>query len=269
MSDDLPPKEIQATSDALTSYWNILTGEQPDTPQEFLPENSAAKAGLGRTREYEYSDYPNNLIKKAILFKKATFKDLDNRTGDWSSLEVTGSVNSLRYTTKGVDLPDITTRVSAEGKTLERVNDEIDIVYETLKNIKNYFDNAENLNENTTLVDAFGGFAKKQYGTEHLESLDYSSELNNGNIKVRTKWNDNSQTEKKRYDVGGTGDGSTKYLKLLIHTPNNAQSARDQTTCTLRISDKTTVDKFKTILNEHMKKLKPVYQAAISGTSNN
>ena len=268
MSDNLSPKEIQATSDTLTKYYNLLTNENPDTPQKFLPKESAAKHGLGRTLEYKHIDYQKDLDVKAILFKKATHDDIIKLSGGWADLNPTGPVTSLRYTTKGVDLPDITTRVSAEGKTLKRVNDEIDIVYNLLNDLQRYFNNSENITENTTLVNAFRGFAKHQYGTEHLESLDYLSELNDGDIKLRTKWNHKSTANKKRYDVGDTGDGSTKYLKLAIHTPNNTQYTRDQTTCLLRISDKTPVDRFKSILDEHLKKLEPVYQAAISETSN-
>ncbi|NOR84655.1 hypothetical protein GQ473_00915 [archaeon] len=262
MSKTLSLEEME-TGSALIEYWNILTGKESNTPQNFSKETSNVKCGIGRTLEFKSKYDITDLENKAILFKKATDNDVTNRdVGNWSSLNVTGPVTSLRYTTKGIDLPDITTRVSAEGKTIDQVNDEISIVYETLKGLKTYFDDAD-LNENTPIVDAFRKFATHQYGVEYLESLDYSSKLDDTHLNV--KWNDDSKAHAKRYDVAHDGDGSTKYLKLTIRTPRDIQYPTEQTTCMLRISDKSSFDKFKTILGEHLEKLEPVYQAAISG----
>ena len=264
MSKTLSLEEME-TGSALIGYWNILTGKESNTPQNFSKETSNVKPGLGRTLEFKSKDDITDLENKAILFKKATANDVTNRdVGNWSSLDITGPVTSLRYTTKGMDLPDITTRFSAEGKTRERVNDEISIVYNTLKDLNEYF-NCADITENTTIVDAFRGFAIFQYGVENLEFLDYSSNLNGGDIKLNMRWNDCSKAHEKRYDVAHDGDGSTKYLKLTIRTPRDIQYPTEQTICMLRISDKSSFDKFKTILNEHLEKLESVYQVAISG----
>ena len=115
------------------------------------------------------------------------------------------------------------------------------------------------INENTPIVDAFRGFAIYKYGIENIDDLDYSSKVDD--IPLNIKWNNDSKANAKRYDVGGDGDGSTKYLKLTIDTPRSIQNKTDQTTCMLRLADKSSLTKFRTMLDEHLEKLEPIYQS--------
>lgn len=219
------------------------------------------------------------MIEKAILFKKATHDDVINLSGGWADLNVTGPINSLHHITKGVDLPDIRTRVSAEGKTLERVNDEINAVYTLLDNLQIYLDRIDGFKKNATAKNVLFDFFKDQYkitdpnitydSVKELEDFNPMTLENDHELpNVKSIWKKDSTANKKRYTIKDVTDSHTDYINFIIHTPNSFQYKTEQTTCMVRVGKLTPIDRLKTMVDEHLNKLKPVYQAAISGTSN-
>lgn len=254
-------QDAEATSEELIKYYNILTGKPPETPQEFSLKESNPQPGLGRTIRYGETIWSNNhdldgSYERAILFKRATYDDLNKREGDWSNLEANGPITSLSFTVRGAYLPDITTRISAEGKSLDRLRDETTAVFDIMKDLKMHMENRE-FKKKAKPSKIIRDFFYEEYGVKsRAERLEYEDEYVSPldrTIQIKAVLQEGSQADLKRYKT------ATDYFRVLARIPKDVQFPSEQTASTLRIGGLSPVGRVEALLGKHNDGLGLVY----------
>lgn len=249
----LSQQEI-GTSKELTNWYNILANNTPGTSPAFF----GVLPYIGKTATHEKTDYIKDLTKKAILFQSATHDDLENKPeGDWSKLIVTGPVTTLKYIVKGVDLPDITTRISAEKKDVARLRNETFVAYDLLRSLQEYINDCKEDYGSASPSKIMRKFFEWEWGikgrSKRLELEDTFILPSDAEIPFNAILQEGSVI--KRYGV------PTNYLKILIPSPNDIQFSSAQTTTLLRINKRNPLDKLERVLGEHLAGLQPIYES--------